>query len=212
MTISRKRSGITVHRGERLLDTLEGVLNLSKLEAGQMDLELQPVDLSEEAKTVAMELHPKAEDKEITLHIETDDTSIWAKADAGRTQIVARNLLSNAIKYTDPDGTVWIRTYQNEEQAILEVEDTGIGMEPEIVEDLFKPFRQASEGLRREYEGTGVGLAVTTKAIEQMGGDLAVDTKLDEGSRFTVRLPKASPDEESEQKQLKRESPMEEVG
>ena len=72
---------------------------------------------------------------------------------------------------------------------VLEVEDTGIGMEPSVAEDLFEPFRQASEGFDRAYEGTGVGLAVTQKTVEQMGGTIAVETAMGEGSCFTVRLP-----------------------
>jgi signal transduction histidine kinase len=75
--------------------------------------------------------------------------------------------------------------------AILEVEDSGIGMDPSVAERLFEPFRQASEGMSREYEGTGIGLAVTKKATEEMGGSIEVDTQKGEGSRFTVRFPAA---------------------
>jgi signal transduction histidine kinase len=81
--------------------------------------------------------------------------------------------------------------------SFLEVEDTGIGMEPEVAERLFEPFRQASEGWSREYEGTGVGLAVTKKATEQMGGSIEVETQKGEGSRFTARLPKEKKDGEA---------------
>jgi len=99
--------------------------------------------------------------------------------------------MSNAIKYTK-EGEVVVRAYQDEETAVLEVEDTGIGMDPERAEDLFDPFRQASEGLGREYEGTGVGLAVTKEAVDQMGGSIEVETEKDEGTCFTVRLPRAA--------------------
>ncbi len=75
--------------------------------------------------------------------------------------------------------------------AVLEVEDSGIGMDPSVAERLFEPFRQASEGMSREYEGTGIGLAVTKKATEEMGGSIEVDTQKGEGSRFTVRFPAA---------------------
>jgi len=74
---------------------------------------------------------------------------------------------------------------------VLAVEDTGIGMEPEAAEELFEPFRQASEGIGRTYEGSGVGLAVTQKATEEMDGDIEVDTEKGDGSRFVVRLPRA---------------------
>ena len=115
----------------------------------------------------------------------------WALADEGGVQIVLQNLLSNAIKYTE-EGEVVVRAYQDEEAAVLEVEDTGIGMEPEVAEGLFEPFRQASEGMSREYEGTGIGLTIMRKAIGQMDGSIEVTTEKGEGSRFTVRLPKAS--------------------
>ncbi len=174
--------------GKRLLKTLEGVLTLSKLEAGQMELASGAVDLTEQAQRVAEELGPKAQEKEIDLRLEAGPSPTWAEADEGGVQIVLRNLVSNAIKYTE-EGEVRVRVYRANGRAALEVEDTGIGMEPGVAKDLFEPFRQASEGFDRDYEGTGVGLAVTKKATEQMGGTIEVETEKGEGSRFTVRLP-----------------------
>ncbi|MCS4155538.1 sensor histidine kinase [Salinibacter ruber] len=174
-------AGLIEDSGRRLLDTLDAVLNLSKLEAGKMSLERKPVDL------------------------------------AGL-KIVLQNLLSNAIKYTE-EGDVTVRVYREENTreekgqeeaneegvnkegsdqemtspmtAILEVEDTGIGMDPEVAGRLFEPFRQASEGMSREYEGTGIGLAVTKRATEKIGGSIEVDTQKGEGTCMTVRLPQA---------------------
>jgi len=176
--------------GKRLLDTLEGVLNLSKLEAGQMELDRRPVDLAGRARRTVEELRPKAVEKGVGLQVEAGDEPVQARADEGGVQIVVQNLISNAIKYTKPGGDIWVRTYREGEAAVLEVEDTGIGMEPETTEELFEPFRQASEGIGREYEGSGVGLAVTQKATEEMDGDIEVDTEKGDGSRFVVRLPK----------------------
>ncbi|MEF8817081.1 MAG: PAS domain S-box protein [Salinibacter sp.] len=176
--------------GKRLLETLEGVLNLSKLEAGQMELEQRPVNLADQAHCTAEELRPEAAEKGLTLQVETEERPVQAWADEGGVQIVLRNLLSNAIKYTTA-GCVTVQVSHEDETARLKVEDTGIGMEPETVKELFEPFRQASEGMSREYEGTGVGLAVTKKAVEEMGGTIEVDTRKGEGSCFTVRLPGA---------------------
>ncbi len=186
--------------GQRLLATLDSVLNLSKLEAGQMDLERQPVDLVAEAEAIVDELRPEAAEKEITLQVDTPPPSVRAIADAGGVQIIARNLVSNAIKYTEDGGSIWVRLYGDEDtetpgelapspHAVLEVEDTGMGMDPEHTEGLFEPFRQASEGKAREYEGTGIGLAVTKAVVDQMNGTIQVDTEKGVGSRFTVRLP-----------------------
>ena len=183
--------------GKRLLETLEGVLNLSKLEAGQMELETRPVNLAEQAHRTAEELRPEAVEKGLTLQVETEEHPAQASADEGGVQIVLRNLLSNAIKYTTA-GSVTVQVYHEGEEAVLEVEDTGIGMEPETAQELFEPFRQASEGMSREYEGTGVGLAVTKKAVEEMGGIIEVDTQEGEGSCFTVRLPDVGANGESD--------------
>jgi len=178
--------------GKRLLDTLEGVLNLSKLEAGEMELETQAIDLREQVRRTAEQLRPTAEEKGVDIHIETDDPIPWAEADAGGVQIVLQNLVSNAIKYTEEGGSVWVRAYHGEDGTpVLEVEDTGIGMDSSVVEQIFDPFRQASEGTSREYEGCGVGLAVTRKAVAGMDGDLDVETTEGKGSRFTVQLSRA---------------------
>ena len=180
--------------GTRLLDTIDGVLNLSKLEAGEMDLSEEPVDLTEEIEEVASELRPQAEEARVDVHVGTNGTSVQALADEGGVQVVLRNLVSNAIKYTEAGGEARIRAYEEQEggsenAAVLEVEDTGIGMDPEGVEVLFDSFRQESEGLSREYEGTGLGLAVTRKIVEQMDGVIDVETEKGTGSRFAVRLP-----------------------
>jgi len=177
--------------GKRLLETLDGVLNLSRLQSGGMDLETAPVPLDEEVRRAAEELCPKADDKGIELHV--DVTPATAAADEGGLQIVTRNLISNAIKYTEAGGRVDVRTYADgDSTVVLKVEDTGIGMDPSTAETLFEPFRQASEGLSREYEGTGIGLAVTREAVQQMEGTIEVTTEKGEGSCFTVRLPMAS--------------------
>ena len=99
--------------------------------------------------------------------------------------------MSNAIKYTEPGGQIWVRVRTERDAAVLEVEDTGIGMDPETVLELFEAFKQASEGLGREYEGSGLGLAVTKEAVEQMDGAIDVETEKEVGSRFTVRLLRA---------------------
>lgn len=88
-------------------------------------------------------------------------------------------------------GQIWLRVSENGEWTTLDVEDTGIGMDEQQVEQLFEPFRQASEGVGRKYEGTGLGLTVTKEAVEQMGGSIDVETEPGDGTCFTVRLPRS---------------------
>ncbi len=178
--------------GQRLMKTLEGILNLSRLEAGQMGFSSTEIDLSEKTKEVADELRSRASEEHVGLQVHAEGAPVWSEADRGGVEIVVRNLLSNAIKYTGDDGKVWVRVRRGAGHAVLEVEDTGIGMEPEVAEKLFEPFRQASEGFARQYEGTGIGLAVTKKAVEQMDGSIEVKTEKGMGSRFIVRLPRPS--------------------
>jgi signal transduction histidine kinase len=100
--------------------------------------------------------------------------------------------VSNAVKYTGEGGQVWLRAFQTDTAAVLEVEDTGEGMDPAQAEKLFESFRQGSEGTSREYEGAGIGLSVTKQAVEQMDGSIEVKTETGEGTCFTIRLPLAS--------------------
>jgi signal transduction histidine kinase len=179
--------------GRRLLSTLDGVLTLAKLEAGEMELASDPVDPAAVLQQVADEMRPQAQEQAVTLEVEPDDAGIRVSASVEGMQIVLRQLVSNAIKFTEAGGTVRLRVRSAHEEGVLEVEDTGIGMKPDAVPTLFQPFRQASEGLQREYEGAGVGLAVVQRAVDQMGGSIQVKTALGAGACFAVHLPRAAP-------------------
>ncbi len=191
--------------GKRLLETFEDILDLAQLEAGQMKFGVASVDLAEQARRAVEEYREQAQEGEIDLRL--DETDVEARADENGVQVVLQNLLDNAIKYTAEGGTVWVRTYREPEWAVLEVEDTGVGMEPEVVDQLFEPFRQASTGLGREYEGTGVGLAVTKEAATQMGGSVEVKTEAGTGSRFLARFPMTGPGAQDRD-----DSPAEQLG
>lgn len=185
----RRFSSLIERGGHRLLETLNAVLNLSKLEAGEMELSPEPVDLVEEAEEAASIFQPRADEAGLTLQVDTPEEPVWGRADEGGLQIALRNLLSNAIKYTDEGGQVQVRARKNRDEAVIEVEDTGIGMEPEKMDELFSAFKQESEGMGREYEGSGLGLTVTKKAVDQMNGAIEVETEKGEGTCVAVSLP-----------------------
>jgi len=176
--------------GHRLLNTLNAVLNLSNLEAGEMDLSSEPIDLAAELRSSARQFRQKADENDIDLRVEPPGQPVFSQADRGGVQIILRNLISNAIKYSETGGRVWARARTTADAAVLEVEDEGMGMDPDEVEDLFTAFRQASEGRGRTHEGAGIGLAVTKKAADAMGGTVAVETETGVGSRFVVQLPR----------------------
>jgi len=174
--------------GHRLLETLDSVLNLSKLEAGEMELSPEPVSVAEELGETAELFKPQAEEAGITLRVQTSDASLRGFVDPGGFRIVLRNLISNALKYTE-DGHVWVRAGRRDGDVAVEVEDTGIGMNPDEASALFEAFRQESEGVAREYEGSGLGLAVTKRVVDQMDGRIDVETEKGVGTCFTVLLP-----------------------
>jgi len=182
--------------GRRLMDTLTGVLNLSKLEAGEISFDLEPIDLEVEAVEMVQQFRPQAEESEIDLQEDLNEVRALASEEGVR--IVLRNLVSNAIKYTEEGGSVTVRTERREGVACIEVEDTGIGMDPGAVENLFDAFAQASEGWDREYEGSGLGLTLVEKTVERMNGSIEVETEKGEGSWFTVRLPRTDTGEGKE--------------
>ncbi|WP_233993628.1 ATP-binding protein [Salinibacter altiplanensis] len=177
--------------GRRLLDTLDGVLNLSKLEADRMDLSPEWVPLAELADGLVEELRPRADEAGVHCESRAASESVVVWGDRGGLQVALQNVISNAIKYTERGGQVQVRSYRTDDAAVVEVEDTGIGMNEETVDHLFEPFRQASEGLNREYEGTGLGLAVTKRVVEKMNGKIEVDTEDGLGTCVRLRFPEA---------------------
>jgi PAS domain S-box-containing protein len=184
-------SGLIEKSGRRLLDTLGAVLNLSRLEAGEMDLARETVDVAKELSDAAALFEMEAEEVGLALAVETPDTPLWGRANPDGLQIVLKSLLSNAVKFTGSGGRIEARARVEDDAVIMQVEDTGIGMAPDQVEELFEAFEQASEGVGREYEGTGLGLTVAKEVLDQMGGAIEVDTERDEGTCCTVRLPRA---------------------
>jgi signal transduction histidine kinase len=101
---------------------------------------------------------------------------------------VISNLLSNAVKFTKR-GSINVRLYRENESAVIEITDTGIGIPEDSIEKIFEPFRQGSEGYNRGFEGTGLGLTLTKKCLDVLNGIITVKSKKDEGSVFTIKLP-----------------------
>lgn len=181
-------SSLIEQNGHRLLRTLNDVLHLSKLETGQMSLSPKSVELTQEVEDTLALFRPQADESQLTLETEIDPAPVWATVDPNGLRIVLRNLMSNAIKYTPKGGNISIRV-QSDEAATLEIEDTGIGMNADEVPRLFEAFRQGSEGVNREYEGSGLGLAVTKRIVREMEGRIEVDTEPGVGTCITLHFP-----------------------
>ncbi len=181
--------------GQRLMKTLDSVLQLSKLEAGAYDLEREPLSLDRLVEDTTELLRPSAAEKAITLTTAVQDSPIPGRWNEGALNRILENLLENAIKFTPEGGRVEVRTWAEDNAAVLEVEDTGVGIRKEALSEIFEAFKQESEGLTREYEGSGLGLPIVQRLVDAHGGALTVDTEKGGGSCFTVRLPQSPTDE-----------------
>ncbi len=183
--------------GKHLLNLINDILDLSKIEAGRMDVSLKAVRVESVVGEVVDMLKPQADEKGIRLVIEAPAKTPVIKADIEKLKRVLINLVGNAIKFTNR-GHVKVRLLVNQHQQIqIEVRDTGIGIPKDKLEIIFQPFRQVDSSTTREYGGTGLGLTITRSITELMQGSIAVSSELGRGTTFTVTLPIDQVDQES---------------
>jgi signal transduction histidine kinase/CheY-like chemotaxis protein/HAMP domain-containing protein len=181
--------------GRALLDVINAVLDLSKIEAGEMVLELAPFDLHALLADVVSALEGQAQGRGIGLTLElAEGLPVFVTGDAARLRQILNNLVGNAIKFTDRGrvrvAAVWQEADgEHPERLHLAVEDTGIGMSADVLERLFKPFSQGDDSISRRFGGTGLGLSIVSKLVGLMDGHVAVHSDAGSGSRFDVRLP-----------------------
>ena len=177
---------------KQLLVLIKDVLDLSKIEAGKMELYLETFEVMDLIQNVVSTVQPMVEKNANELIIDNADDLGNMFTDLIKVRQGLVNLLSNAAKFTE-HGTIRLDTHrQNLDGAdwiIFSVSDTGIGMTPEQLEKLFQPFSQAEVSMTRKYGGTGLGLEITKRFCKKLGGDITVKSKLGEGSTFTIQMP-----------------------
>jgi len=189
---TRKRFVEQIHSsGKHLLQLINDILDLSKVEAGQMDLHMQPVDLEPAVLEAVSTAEPLARVKTIELKSDVE-TGLGVVADPAKVKQMLLNLVSNAIKFTPERGTVTVAARRSGDWAELAVTDTGIGIAPADMGRLFGEFQQLDQGPGRRQEGTGLGLALTKRFAELHGGTVTVESEVGRGSTFTIRLPMAA--------------------
>jgi signal transduction histidine kinase len=179
--------------GRHLLALINDLLDLSKVEAGRLDLEPAPVDVPALVEGAMQMVAARASAAGVRLTVDIEpDVGVW-RGDARRLHQILLNLLSNAVKFTPAGGDVRVRAAHAAGGLAIAVADTGVGIAPEQMQRLFAPFAQArSRGLRGE-EGTGLGLALSRRLAELHGGRLQVDSAPGRGSTFTLWLPAQAP-------------------
>ncbi len=174
--------------GKHLLSLINDILDLSKVEAGQMTLKLDTVLIVDVVREVLNTIEPLATKKRIRISVDVEGAG-QLLADAGKLRQMLLNLVSNAVKFTPEVGLVSIEAQRLQNAIEISVADTGIGIAESDIPRLFKEFQQLDAGAGRQQEGTGLGLALTKRLAELHGGDIRVMSERGKGSTFTIRLP-----------------------
>jgi len=182
--------GDILSSGRRLLQLINEVLDLSKIEAGKMDLHIEEFNLAHTIEEIVSAVKPMTTAKRIGITVTVAAGLQTVKLDLGRFKQILSNLLTNAVKFTNDDGHINISAIRDgTDEFALCVKDTGIGIKPEDLNRLFVEFQQLDSGPNRSYDGTGLGLALTKKLIEMHRGRISVKSEPGAGSSFTVSLP-----------------------
>ncbi|MCF8112305.1 MAG: response regulator [Desulfotignum sp.] len=179
---------IIERNGKNLLTLINEILDLSKIEAGRMDVHPQPFSLSRTLENILENIAPLAEEKQISLAHNIPEDLPMPESDEIRVTQILQNLLANAVKFTDKGG-VTVTVTADQKDIAVQIADTGIGISQKHLPYIFDEFRQADESSSRQHEGSGLGLAIAHKAARMLGGDITVESTPEKGSTFTVTLP-----------------------
>ncbi|GMU38853.1 MAG: HAMP domain-containing histidine kinase [Phycisphaerae bacterium] len=176
--------------GRMLLDLINDLLDLAKIEAGKMELHLSEFDLGAVCSDLVDLIRPLAAKKELDVALHVGDDLPRMHSDSGKIKQILYNLLSNAVKFTPAHGRIGLDASRDGDGfVLLRVDDTGPGIPQEKLHLIFEKFRQLDSSRTREYEGTGLGLAITRELVNILEGQITLDTAPDRGTTFTVRLP-----------------------
>lgn len=178
--------------GSRLLETLNSLLDLSKIEANKVEISFEPLNVAKFVDESVKVFKLAASGKNLNLDSNYESSNLFINADQKIFIQIMNNLINNAIKFT-PEGSVFVRVYtettDSKKWILISVKDTGIGIPENNMEKIFEEFRQASEGDSRRYEGTGLGLTITKKFVDLIGGTIIVKSQPGAGSEFIIKFP-----------------------
>ena len=189
----QKQMTMVQSSARHLLSLINDVLDISKIEAGQLELSVKSFELKPSIEKIVKLVSPLAQKKGIDLQLNISDDVDTITTDQRRLEQILVNLLNNAVKFTET-GYVRLSCRTDAENSVMVVSDTGIGIQRKDLPALFQPFRQIDAGTTRKHEGSGLGLSICKKLMDIIGGTIEVESQWGKGSRFTVRIPKQTGD------------------
>jgi signal transduction histidine kinase len=192
---TEQRTDLTrIEQSQRhLLGLINDVLEFARIEAGRMEYHVGPVPVVELLSELEDFVRPQLRDRELEFECDQPANDVVVSADPDKARQILLNLLSNAVKFTPTKGRIDVRCRQLDGRVLIRVSDTGVGIAPDRLESIFEPFVQAHRTLTASTGGVGLGLAISRDLARAMGGDVRVESKVGEGSTFTLDLPSNAP-------------------
>ncbi|MCW8838708.1 MAG: CHASE domain-containing protein [Thiovulaceae bacterium] len=189
-----------------LIEIINDILDISKIEDGKLTIENTDFNLSQELDDIITLYTNNAEDKKIKLElIKSDNTPMFANSDSLRLKQVLANLISNAIKFSKENSSICVSVKYEKELLYISVSDTGVGISDEAQERIFEPFEQENNSTSRNFGGTGLGLAISKELVELMGGKISLESTLNKGSVFSFYILAPKADKSSQELQTKKD-------
>ncbi len=173
----------------RLLRLINNIIDIDKYKYGNMTLNLEKVNIVELSESVVTSILPYVKARNLEIIFDTTEEEIMMNIDCNKIERVLLNLLSNAIKFSNKGGTIRVNLIKNDDILRIEVEDNGIGIKDDNLHKIFDKFVQLDSTMTRKNEGTGIGLSIVKSFVELHNGNISVESKINEGSIFTVDLP-----------------------
>ncbi|MFN4111434.1 MAG: ATP-binding protein, partial [Ignavibacteria bacterium] len=174
----------------RLLNTINQLIEISRLEAGSLKTKIEQLDLTKYIENIFMAVKIQADAKKLTLNYIFPSETLLVMADDYCLNGILENLITNAIKYSEK-GTIEVSAKPEKEWVVLKIKDEGVGISEEYLKHLFNPFSQEDVSYKRRFEGTGLGLAITKKYVDLIGGEIKIESKKGKGTTCTVKLRRA---------------------
>jgi PAS domain S-box-containing protein len=186
-----------IDRSQRhLLSLINDILNFAKIEAGHVAIESEPVDVDEILESLKEFVEPQLQEKRVTFGCSNESAGAMARGDSDKVRQILINLLSNSIKFTREGGSISVKCTADDRSLRITVTDDGTGIPPDKLEAIFEPFVQVGRDFSSTHGGTGLGLSISRDLARRMNGDLDVESRLGQGSSFTLTLPRLDASEE----------------
>jgi len=187
--------GVVYDNTVRLRELTDDLIEVGALETGVAAVELAPTPVSDIVEDVCGEMRTVVERGGLTMSCEPPEGPVWARIDPERMKSLLHRLLDNAVRFTPKGGSIRVRTIDEADQVVVEVRDTGVGIPPERIDEVFEDFSQLHQQPGEQRRGFGLGLAIARRIARAFGGELEVESAVGEGSTFTIRIPAISESE-----------------